>query len=921
MRIREIHLEKYGPFEDEAFSLGSGFVVVYGQNEAGKSTLLNAMGDFLWGYSNRNHPRAFTYAVGKMRLTGTVAEGGQQKTWTRRLKILTDATGTEAEPPWDPQGTGSINEWRQGFGLDLDHLQKGGEDLIRGGGDLADVIFLAETGVAIKEVRDDLEKRMDSVYKERANSPSEVRKALQLIEKLTAQIEESEASAADVAELRARHDELETQKTGLGKGLRGLEREARRMDEFGRCAEKAAYLRDTEADLKDVLDSGPTLNQTDTKHLETDLARITAAGESIAADRLKLGQLEARMTRLELHPEVTRQAELIKELGHNLQAVKADRDLLRDVGMSDSLGAIVLDLLHQLGVEPEGDFGSNVSDLRIAEDERNQLDREATRLTDARGNLDREQAAVRKAETALQTLAQTDVDAAKDSALVDARSRRDASWSSIRKPWLSGDLPTEPDRVEMARELDGDIRGADQMAESQAKQLTDAAEDRGLRLAGEGELDRKQVDLANAGAQFEEVRKFWDDLVVERGLARKLDPDSWSVRARVLEQLESAWKDLRQDRLARDQAQLRVDEFSSDVDKLSGLPGGDEQDPVRRIGALGDLLSKASKAEGASAEIDAQLVDLRDDLQKQEGFADRASKAVAEITDEHDAEAESLLARSEKALGFAQQAHDLTEALKSMRNPESDLQELLDALVDLDEVDRLARVEALAADIEDINGQVGALHVELGSVGSELTSLESRASVVELSAERLAQGEQLRASVDEYRLLRLQIDMLDRYFEQSAGQSHSAVLDAAGKFLSRLTFGRYVGFEIITEEDRKWIEIQHHPQAGEPTNPMRLKELSEGTADQVFLALRLAGIQARQAQRKEAGLPTLPVALDDVLIAHDDARAAQALHVLADLAQDFQIILLTHHRSVLESSEAIPGIKTVELASVDSSSL
>lgn len=72
-------------------------------------------------------------------------------------------------------------------------------------------------------------------------------------------------------------------------------------------------------------------------------------------------------------------------------------------------------------------------------------------------------------------------------------------------------------------------------------------------------------------------------------------------------------------------------------------------------------------------------------------------------------------------------------------------------------------------------------------------------------------------------------------------------------------------------------------------------ELSEGTADQAFVALRLAGVAALQEECRAAGVPTLPVVLDDVLMTFDDERAAAALRVMARLAQRWQVIVLSHH--------------------------
>ena len=63
--------------------------------------------------------------------------------------------------------------------------------------------------------------------------------------------------------------------------------------------------------------------------------------------------------------------------------------------------------------------------------------------------------------------------------------------------------------------------------------------------------------------------------------------------------------------------------------------------------------------------------------------------------------------------------------------------------------------------------------------------------------------------------------------------------------------------------------------------------LSSGTADQLYLAVRLALCQLTA--------PDVPVVLDDVLASFDDTRAQLALDCLARLSQDRQILLFTCH--------------------------
>jgi uncharacterized protein YhaN len=76
--------------------------------------------------------------------------------------------------------------------------------------------------------------------------------------------------------------------------------------------------------------------------------------------------------------------------------------------------------------------------------------------------------------------------------------------------------------------------------------------------------------------------------------------------------------------------------------------------------------------------------------------------------------------------------------------------------------------------------------------------------------------------------------------------------------------------------------------------------LSEGTRDQLFLALRLAALTIR----RQAG-PVLPLVLDDVLMTSDDRRATLMLQALADHAQGGQVIVFTHHRHLLELARAV----------------
>src|SRR5262249_33878326 len=75
--------------------------------------------------------------------------------------------------------------------------------------------------------------------------------------------------------------------------------------------------------------------------------------------------------------------------------------------------------------------------------------------------------------------------------------------------------------------------------------------------------------------------------------------------------------------------------------------------------------------------------------------------------------------------------------------------------------------------------------------------------------------------------------------------------------------------------------------------------LSEGTCDQLYLALRLAYIED-YANRAEAP----PFIGDDLFASFDDARTGNGLEALAAIGDRVQPVLFTHHLHVIEQARA-----------------
>ena len=74
--------------------------------------------------------------------------------------------------------------------------------------------------------------------------------------------------------------------------------------------------------------------------------------------------------------------------------------------------------------------------------------------------------------------------------------------------------------------------------------------------------------------------------------------------------------------------------------------------------------------------------------------------------------------------------------------------------------------------------------------------------------------------------------------------------------------------------------------------------MSDGTTDQLYLALRLASLETYLDNNEP-----LPFIVDDILIRFDNDRAIAVLKILAKLSEKTQVIFFTHHRHLEELAE------------------
>ena len=153
-----------------------------------------------------------------------------------------------------------------------------------------------------------------------------------------------------------------------------------------------------------------------------------------------------------------------------------------------------------------------------------------------------------------------------------------------------------------------------------------------------------------------------------------------------------------------------------------------------------------------------------------------------------------------------------------------------------------------------------------------------------------------RSAIRPWMRLKLARALLQQAVRRFRERAQAPMMMKASAYFSLVTGGDYE--RVMTDESEAHSMLCAVRAGGARVT---LDEMSEGTADQLYLALRLAALDVRRSAH-----PQMPLVLDDALITSDDRRAAHILRALARFAENNQVLVFTHHRHLLEvAREAI----------------
>ena len=201
MKICQLDLLAFGPFTNVSLSFDNvqpGLHIVYGPNEAGKSSSLRALRQLLFGVPH-NSGDTFFHANQNLRIGARLENAaGEPLECIRRKGRSNTLRGPDDVEVIDPmrlmEMLGGIDEstFSQRFGIDYEELRKGGEAVVQGGGDLGEILFAAGAGVAdLGQVQKRMADEADELFKPRG-SIQRINKALSELKEARDKIKKSQ---------------------------------------------------------------------------------------------------------------------------------------------------------------------------------------------------------------------------------------------------------------------------------------------------------------------------------------------------------------------------------------------------------------------------------------------------------------------------------------------------------------------------------------------------------------------------------------------------------------------------------------------------------------------------------------------------------------------------------------------------------
>ncbi|MGG1571965.1 AAA family ATPase [Fictibacillus sp. NRS-1165] len=213
-------------------------------------------------------------------------------------------------------------------------------------------------------------------------------------------------------------------------------------------------------------------------------------------------------------------------------------------------------------------------------------------------------------------------------------------------------------------------------------------------------------------------------------------------------------------------------------------------------------------------------------------------------------------------------------------------------------------IAATEATLKETEQELESLKDKSADLSLRLGQLEEEGSYSECVQRYETLKDDLQEHARKWTIYKTAADLLKQTKEQFHTERLPAIIQKASMYFSRITDGKYAKVLLAGEKEGLVIErndgVRFHP-----------GELSRGTAEQLYLCVRLALASLHQRD-------SMPLIMDDVTVNFDPMRTKQTLDLLMEIGKTHQVIFFTCHEALIGDRPSVPVIQLKDFQSVGS---
>ena len=423
-----------------------------------------------------------------------------------------------------------------------------------------------------------------------------------------------------------------------------------------------------------------------------------------------------------------------------------------------------------------------------------------------------------------------------------------------------------------------------------------------------------QTALTQAESQWQEWQQAWQAALAEAGHEDTLPVEQLETRLARMQDIET---------LLAQMDSLRADEIEPLQNALDSW--------MRDIRTLADQLMPDASADMSAQDMTLTLAGRLKTARQNEAEHHRLQQQQAhdrqalEAARQQQIQVDALLQPLRVAAGIDDMAL-LGPAIarsEERRQIEHEIQRIETALREAGDGQPIESLRTEAASIEpdQLQVELNRLGTEAGQIVEDISRLGARHGQLKAAfdalngsdaAARAAARQQEAAAgmaeaAERYLRLKTAARLLQWSMERFRQTRQGPMLARASEIFQALTLGSFSRLLVDADshDSPRLVSIRT-----DGNKPVEVPGLSEGTRDQLYLALRLAALDQQASQGN-----CMPLIADDLFINFDDRRTAAGLQVLGDVSRRMQVILLTHHDHLVPLARQVLGdeLNVIEL--------